>query len=431
MVFISMKIKLFIILSIVIFPLGIANRSTAIAKRSEGIAQPSLEIAIPTIEITQPRQTPTANPVNPVNKTPTNPVSKPVQLANNGIETPTAKPVNKTPTNPATKPVPPAANGIKTPTTNPAIKPVTPAGNGIKTPTINPAAETESQTSTETEQNTDPEQAEAESDQVVPKTQQNPFSKPDIDKLLTNQFNDDMWRIMRGGLPCLETTSNCLDQLQTKAVTGSPLLKELDTRIQEATSKIDEARSKNAKTVRLSILTPALQYLLGPTPTAGSPQQGNGLIDNILGIFNGKTGLINGLINVVGLPLFVGSQGVNTEANRNAIAISDLQIKVAELQRARAQLADMTREKVAIALVKFDEGKTDFQIAQVVGARAIDQFKVFELRYIRGNNDTEGYLSKQSELDKVKANTYGSWGKMRRSLFEIKLLVLGVKDSEL
>jgi len=419
MVFISMKIKLFIILSIVIFPLGIANRSTA--------------IAIPTIEITQPRQTPTANPVNTVNKTPTNTDDQPVHLANNGIETPTAKPVNKTPTNPATKPVPPADNGIKTPTTNPDKKPVTPTGNGIKTPTANPVAETESETPTvsESEQNTDPEQAEAESDQVVPKTQQNPFSKPDIDKLLTNQFNDDMWRIMRGGLPCLETTSNCLDQLQTKAVTGSPLLKELDTRIQEATSKIDEARTKNKKTVRLSILTPALQYLLGPTPTAGSPQQGNGLIDNILGIFNGKIGLINGLINVIGVPLFTASQGTNTEANRNAIAISDLQIKVAELQRARAQLADMTREKVAVALVKFDEGKTDFQIAQVVGARAIDQFKVFELRYIRGNNDTEGYLSKQSELDKVKANTYGSWGKMRRSLFEIKLLVLGVKDSEL
>jgi hypothetical protein len=31
----------------------------------------------------------------------------------------------------------------------------------------------------------------------------------------------------------------------------------------------------------------------------------------------------------------------------------------------------MTREKVAVALVKFDEGKTDFQIAQVVGARAL------------------------------------------------------------
>jgi ribosome maturation protein Sdo1 len=136
--------------------------------------------------------------------------------------------------------------------------------------------------------------------------------------------------------------------------------------------------------------------------------------------------------------LFTASQGTNTEANRNAIpterfaiAISDLQIKVAELQRARAQLADTIREKVAVALVKFDEGRTDFQIAQVVGARAIDQFKVFELRYIRGNNDTEGYLAKQSQLDRVKADTYASWGKMRRSLFEIKLLVLGVKDSEI
>jgi hypothetical protein len=229
-----------------------------------------------------------------------------------------------------------------------------------------------------------------------------------------------------------------ISETDERYINKNVLLKELDTRIQEATSKIDEARAKNNKTVKLSILTPALQYLLGPTPTAGKPQEGNGLIDNLLGIVNGKTGLINGLINVIGVPLFTASQGTNTEANRNAIAISDLQIKVAELQRARAQLADTIREKVAVALVKFDEGRTDFQIAQVVGARAIDQFKVFELRYIRGNNDTEGYLAKQSELDKVKANTYGSWGKMRRflrsaslSLFEIKLLVLGVKNAEI
>jgi hypothetical protein len=338
-------------------------------------------------QTTQPRQTTTQTTTKPVNKTPTSPTLKPVTLVNNNVETSTEE------------------------------------------------------TAEEPAEPLDPEEAEQKAndlDNKISPKNQNPFSKPDIDKLLTQQFNDDMWRIMRGGLPCLETTSSCLEQLQNKSVTDSPLLKELDTRIQEATSKIDEARAKNAKTVKLSILTPALQYLLGPTPTAGKPQEGNGLIDNLLGIFNGKTGLINGLINVIGVPLFTASQGTNTEANRNAIAISDLQIKVAELQRARAQLADTIREKVAIALVKFDEGRTDFQIAQVVGARAIDQFKVFELRYIRGNNDTEGYLAKQSELDKVKANTYGSWGKMRRflrsaslSLFEIKLLVLGVKDAEI
>jgi hypothetical protein len=340
-------------------------------------------------QTTQPRQTPTINPTKPVNKTPT--VTEQSRSA------------------------------------TPTSKPVTPVNNNVETST--------EETTEESAEPLDPEEAEQKAndlDNKISPKNQNPFSKPDIDKLLTEQFNDDMWRIMRGGLPCLETTSSCLEQLQTKAVTGSMLLKELDTRIEEANNKINEARSKNAKTVRLSVLTPALQYLLGPAVTPGQAQpEGKGLIDNLLAIFNGKTGVINGLLNVIGVPLFVGSQGANTEANRNAIAISDLQIKVAELQRARAQLADTIREKVAVALVKFDEGRTDFQIAQVVGARAIDQFKVFELRYIRGNNDTESYLAKQSQLDRVKADTYASWGKMRRSLFEIKLLVLGVKDSEL
>jgi len=340
-----------------------------------------LRIEATLAQTTQPRQTPTATPIKPVNKT----------------------------------------------LTSPTLKPVTPVNNNVETST--------EETAEEPAEPLDPEEAEQKAndlDNKISPKNQNPYSKPDIDKLLTEQFNDDMWRIMRGGLPCLETTSSCLEQLQNKAVADSVLLKELDTRIQEANDKINEARAKNMKTVRLSILTPALQYLLGPAVTPGQAQpEGKGLIDNLLAIFNGKAGVINGLLNVIGVPLFVGSQGANTEANRNAIAISDLQIKVAELQRARAQLADTIREKVAIALVKFDEGRTDFQIAQVVGARAIDQFKVFELRYIRGNNDTEGYLAKQSELDKVKANTYGSWGKMRRSLFEIKLLVLGVKDAEI
>ncbi|KHG39914.1 MULTISPECIES: hypothetical protein [Aphanizomenon] len=84
---------------------------------------------------------------------------------------------------------------------------------------------------------------------------------------------------------------------------------------------------------------------------------------------------------------------------RFAIAISDLQIKVAELQRARAQLADTIREKVAVALVKFDEGRTDFQITQVVGARAIDQFKVFEYR---GSNNFSGL----SDDEKFLVNDY-------------------------
>lgn len=275
-------------------------------------------------------------------------------------------------------------------------------------------------------------QTDQNSDAKLPKPEQNPFNKPSIDVILEREMNDDMWRLLKGGLPCLETSSVCLQQLQEKAIAQSPLLKEIDTRIAEANSRIDEAKVRNKKSIQLSIFTPGLQYLLGPTPVAGQPQPaGTGLIDNILGIFSGKTSLINGLLSVIGVPFFQGTQGGNADAQRNAIAISDIQVKVAELQRSRAQLADTIRDKTAESLISFDEARTDFQTSQVVGSRAIEQFKVFELRYVRGNSDTETYLTRQNTLDNQKASTYRAWAKMRRSLFTIKLLVLSVKDAEI
>jgi hypothetical protein len=84
-----------------------------------------------------------------------------------------------------------------------------------------------------------------------------------------------------------------------------------------------------------------------------------------------------------------------------------------------------------LSLSKFDELKTDFQVSQLLSLRHTQQFKIFELRYTRGNNSTEAYLSEQSRLDRSKGRTYTAWGKMKRSLFEIKLLVLGVKNSEI
>ena len=118
-------------------------------------------------QTTQPRQTTTQTTTKPVNKTPTSPTLKPVTLVNNNVETSTEE------------------------------------------------------TAEEPAEPLDPEEAEQKAndlDNKISPKNQNPFSKPDIDKLLTNQFNDDMWRIMRGGLPCLETTSSCLEQLQNKSV---------------------------------------------------------------------------------------------------------------------------------------------------------------------------------------------------------------------
>ncbi len=238
---------------------------------------------------------------------------------------------------------------------------------------------------------------------------------------------------MKGALPCLETSAACLQQLQEKAVAQSPLLKEIDQRVQEANQKIEEAKARNQKSIKLSIFSPALQYFLQPQTlnNGGSKSQGTGgIIDNLAALFTGKVGIVNGLLKAVGIPLFEGSQGGGDSAQTRAVQISDIQIRIAELQRERAKLADEVRDKVAKALVDFDEARTEFQTVQVVSQRSIEQFQVYEIRYVRGNSDTESYLAHQNSLDHTKAQTYAAWAKMRRSLFQVKLLVLNVQEAE-
>ncbi|MDF5719639.1 MAG: TolC family protein [Rhizonema sp. PD37] len=275
----------------------------------------------------------------------------------------------------------------------------------------------------------DTEQAEQESDSVLPKTPQNPFSKPDIDSIIKKQFDDDIWRIMKGALPCLETSAVCLQELQQKAVAQSPLLKEVDSRVEEANQKIDEAKARNKKSIQLSVLSPALRYLLGPAPSSDTGgKRRAGFFDRIAQLFTGNIGIVNDLLSIIGIPLFEGTQGGNSDAQSRAVQIGDLQIKVAELQRERAKLADTIREKVAVALSKCDEARTEFQTSQILAIRSVQQFQIYQIGYVNGDSDTESYLAKLNSLDRTKAQTYTSWAKMRRSLFEIKLLVLNVKE---
>ena len=95
-------------------------------------------------------------------------------------------------------------------------------------------------------------------------------------------------------MPCLDTSATCLQLLQQRAIAQSPLLKELDARVQEANDKIEEAKTSGRKIIKLSILTPALQYLLGPSPSPGQPQAaGTGISDNLGAFFRGDIGIVN------------------------------------------------------------------------------------------------------------------------------------------
>jgi len=253
----------------------------------------------------------------------------------------------------------------------------------------------------------------------------------DIDTIIKTQINDDLWEQMKGALPCLEATRSCISSLQAAATRKNPLLIEIDKRIEEINTKIEEAKVANKKSVRLSVLTPGVQALLSPqiiTHRDGTSRQTGGLISNVLSIFTSPTSLVDKIFSAIGIPLLQSQFGGNPETQRNAIAISDLQIKVAELQRGRAELAQKIREQVYLAAFDYDEAAREFQISQEVAKRDASRIQLLQVEYRFGDGDTNNYLNSLNSLDSRKAQTYRSWAAMRSRIEKIKLLVLGIEE---
>ncbi len=232
---------------------------------------------------------------------------------------------------------------------------------------------------------------------------------------------------MKGDLPCVDATTECIAQLQQVAVQQNPLLVEVDTRIEEITTKIEEAKAANKKSIDLSILKPAARVFLEPSFSTQPKlnQRQPGTIEKVMGLFTSPVGMFNELLRAVGIPLVDKIFGGNDQNQERAIAISDLQVKLAEIQRGRAELADKVKEKVALAVFDFDTARRDFQISQEIAQREAFRTQLSEVKYRMGNGDSVTYLGQLSSLDRNKATTWRSWASMRSQLEKIKLLVLG------
>jgi hypothetical protein len=249
-----------------------------------------------------------------------------------------------------------------------------------------------------------------------------------------------MWKSLISPLPCLETTTTCVSQLQSQAVAASPILKKIDESVAAIEEKISEATKSNKQSINLAVFEPALQYLLRQNSTAGqttgqtgqtaTTQSGGGIFNNILGIFTRPIGLINDLASVIGIPLLRRFTGGNQEQKAASIAIADLRVKTEELRKSKEEIASKTRDAVQFAVLEFDVRSREFQIQQAIAKREIQRFELYKVGYRFGQSSTEAYLGQQSSLDKQKASVLREWAQMRSQLERIKLLVLANKDEE-
>ena len=232
---------------------------------------------------------------------------------------------------------------------------------------------------------------------------------------------------MLGDLTCLEANDQCIAELQGKAIANSTTLKAIDQRIEAITAKVDEAKKNNEATVKLGVFEPLVQsFLKVDEVTVQGQTKKRGFLDKLLGVLSVSG--INDVLSLIGIPLFRNATGGDAAAQSRSIAIGDLQVKLAEIQNKRGDLADTIREKVILSVLDFDVMRRDFQISQEIARRDTSKMKLIEVGYRFGEGETTAYLNQLSSLDKQKAETFRAWSKMRSQMARIKLLVLGAGE---
>ncbi|PZO45820.1 MAG: hypothetical protein DCF17_00280 [Shackletoniella antarctica] len=248
-----------------------------------------------------------------------------------------------------------------------------------------------------------------------------------LDLLIQTQINQDLWAAMMGDLPCLEPTTECISQLQAMAVENNLTLSIIQERIDGIDQRIEEARSRNQTAVWMDTVEPLMsRYLTYETVLVNGQQQQRGFFDRLLSAFSSPLNAINEALSLIGIPLIRGVTQTNARAQQTAIAISDLQVKVAQIEQEKRKIAETLREQVALEILEFDATRREFQISQEISRRAVVQHRLLEIDYrFSPRIDSVTYLSHLSQLDRQKADTYRAWARLRTRLARIQMLTLG------
>ena len=261
---------------------------------------------------------------------------------------------------------------------------------------------------------------------VLRETPNNPLaSPPNIDDLLRLRMTEDIWTAMYSPLTCLDVTPECIAKLQQEAVANSPVIRELEAKIATVNQKIEEAQNNNKKSIDLSIFEPGLQvFLKQDTVVENGQSRKMGFTERLGQIFSNPGGLLNDLLGAIGIPLLRGAFGGNDAQQSRAIQISDLTVKVAEMERIKTEVGAKTREKIQQLMLDFDVLAREFQAEQAIAQSETKSFKLYAVTYAAGDGDTNIYLNRKGQLDRTKLQVFKNWARVRGQITAIKTVVM-------
>jgi hypothetical protein len=235
----------------------------------------------------------------------------------------------------------------------------------------------------------------------------------------------DQWALMYAPLSCLDTSLDCVQRLQNDAVQNSVSLKKLEAKIQEINTQIQTAQTNNQKSIQLSIFEPGLQALLKKeTITENGQTRTIGFFERVGRLFSNPFSVLDDLLLAVGVPILKSNFGGSDAQQSKTIAISELTVKVAEMERGKLEIVNKAKEKIQQLVLDFDTAAREFQAEQAIVRSETKTFKIYAITYAAGDGDTHIYLTRKEQLERAKLKVFKDWAKLRAQISNLKNLII-------
>lgn len=248
----------------------------------------------------------------------------------------------------------------------------------------------------------------------------NDDDKPDdnLDDKLDAKEESEQDELLKGDLPCLDAKPECVIQLQEMAIKNSPEIKAIDTQIAQSSDAVKLAKVQGQGSF-FETITPwvsAIAPIL--LQNAKPPALGEVRVD------------LGSRLLFEALPTIISGKA-NSDANqtKNNQANADLQIKLAQLEKNKLEIAIALKGKVQDALITFEQLKDEASLQTTIVRREEVRGKLIEIGYRMGESSTIEQIARLNEFDRKKIIASQAKSKMRSQALRIQRLVKGVGDS--
>ena len=259
-------------------------------------------------------------------------------------------------------------------------------------------------------------ESDSEGDETA-KPKPKPEAKPETENLddkLENREASEQSDLLKGDLPCLDSKPECVKQLEQLAIANSPDLKALDIQIASSSDAVKLAKVQGQGSFIESI-TPWVSAI-APILLQNSKPQALGEI---------RTGLDSRLL-FEALPIIISGRA-SSDANqtRNSQANADLQIKLAQLEKTKAEITIAIRGKVVDAVITFEGLRDESDLQSTIVRREEVRSKLIEISYRMGESSTIEQVARMNEFDRKKIIAAQIKSKLRSQALKIQRLVKG------